>query len=273
MIHEIYPKKLNIAHHIKTPKAEDTVMFFRGGEILAHVEDGLISYPVCAEVDSDNVEYIYLFEIDGTEFYAGLSQKAIELDGYDYMRVNLAMRCAPRHLAFSASCAYHLYCWYRDNRFCGRCGEKFKYSEKERCLTCSCGNVQYPKICPGIIVAVTSGDRILLTKYANRGAVTYALIAGFCEFGEDLETTVKREVMEEVGVKIKNLKYYKSQPWGLSSTLLMGFTAELDGDDSITLDREELAEGVWFKREDIPLTNDGISLTRELIEKFKNGEI
>ena len=92
-----------------------------------------------------------------------------------------------------------------------------------------------------------------------------------CKRGDDyVEETVKREVMEEVGLHVKNLRYYKSQPWAFSDTLLMGFFAEVEGDDSITLDREELALAEWFERENIPATESNISLTSEMIEYFRN---
>ena len=97
---------------------------------------------------------------------------------------------------------------------------------------------------------------------------------GFAEIGETIEETVRREVYEEVGLRVKNLRYYKSQPWSFSDTLLFGFFAELDGeDDSITLDTRELATADWFTREEAPAQPLNISLTSEMIWKFKNGEI
>ena len=130
----------------------------------------------------------------------------------------------------------------------------------------------FPKIAPAVIVGVTHGDKILMTKYAGREYKRYALIAGFTEIGETAEETVKREVMEEVGLHVKNLRYYKSQPWAFSDTLLMGFFAEVEGDDSITLDREELALAEWFERENIPASESDISLTSEMIEFFRAGK-
>ena len=100
----------------------------------------------------------------------------------------------------------------------------------------------YPVISPAVIIAVTHNGKLLMSKYAGREYKKYALIAGFNEIGETIEETVHREVMEEVGLKVKNLKYYKSQPWPFTGTLLMGFFCELDGeDDRITLEEEELA--------------------------------
>ena len=141
----------------------------------------------------------------------------------------------------------------------------------QRMLQCPCcANMVFPKIAPAVIVGVTHGDKILMTKYAGREYKRYALIAGFTEIGETAEETVKREVMEEVGLHVKNLRYYKSQPWSFSDTLLMGFFAEVEGDDSITLDREELALAEWFERENIPVSESDISLTSEMIEYFRN---
>ena len=98
------------------------------------------------------------------------------------------------------------------------------------------------------------------------------MIAGFSEAGETLEETARREVMEEVGLKIRNLHYYASQPWSFSDTLLAGFYAELDGSDEIQLEREELSEGVWLSRDEIPVQDTSISLTGTMIERFRNGE-
>ena len=141
------------------------------------------------------------------------------IEGYDFTGVNVFRNAKPKELAFAAITAYHLYGWYRDNRYCGRCGRLMFHGENERMMHCmDCKNTVYPKICPAVIVAVTDGDRILLTKYAGRTYRNYALIAGFTEIGETVEETVMREVYEEVGVHVKNLRYYKSQPWALSGT-------------------------------------------------------
>lgn len=137
----------------------------------------------------------------------------------------------------------------------------------------NCHQMEYPKISPAVIVGVTDGNRILMSKYADRDYKKYALLAGFTEIGETIEETVKREVMEEVGLKVKNIRFYKSQPWSFTDTLLMGFFANLDGDSEITLDQEELALAEWFEREEIPVTERNISLTNEMILAFKNSII
>ena len=122
-----------------------------------------------------------------------------------------------------------------------------------------------------MIVAVTDGDRLLLSKYAGRNYTRYALIAGYTEIGETLEQTVQREVMEEVGLRVKNIRYYKSQPWGIDGNVLAGFYCDLDGDDTIHLDYQELALAEWHDRKQLPAKDDGISLTREMIRTFEDG--
>ena len=118
----------------------------------------------------------------------------------------------------------------------------------------------------------TNGDKILMTKYSGRDYTRYALVAGFTEIGETAEQTVEREVMEEVGLKVKNIRYYKSQPWGSDSNLLLGFFCDLDGEEKITIDEQELSEAEWFHRDEMNVEDDGISLTREMMMAFKRGE-
>lgn len=145
--------------------------------------------------------------------------------------------------------------------------------ENERMMRCpQCGLMEFPKICPAVIIGVTDGDRILMSKYAGREYKSYALLAGFNEVGETIEETVQREVMEEVGLKVKNITYYKSQPWSFSDTLLLGFFCQLDGTDEIRLDRQELALAEWVRREDMKMEPDDLSLTNEMMLAFQNGE-
>ena len=121
-----------------------------------------------------------------------------------------------------------------------------------------------------MIVAITNGDKILLSKYEGRGLKQYALIAGFAEIGETIEETVHREVKEETGLNVKNLVYYKSQPWSLSQTLLFGFFCEVDGDDTIHMDQNELKYAAWHKTSDTFDLPDTASLTAEMIHYIKS---
>ena len=142
----------------------------------------------------------------------------------------------------------------------------------ERALKCECGNVVYPRINPAVIVGVIKGDTILVTRY-RRGFAHNALVAGFVEIGETLEQTVRREVMEETGIRVKNIRYYKSQPWGVAQDLLVGFYCEADGDDEIRMDENELKSARFLRREEIELQPDSLSLTNEMMKMFKEGKI
>ena len=191
------------------------------------------------------------------------------LEGFVWKPVSVFRSAVPKDAAFAGITGYQLWQWYDQRKFCPRCGQKMRKDDVERMMRCPvCGEMEYPKISPAVIVAVYKGNQLLLTRYAGRAYKKYALIAGFTEIGETVEETVQREVMEEVGLHVKNLHYYKSQPWSFTSTLLMGFFAEADGEETIRLDQTELAEAVWCDVAQIP-EDDGVSLTREMMQVFK----
>ena len=136
-----------------------------------------------------------------------------------------------------------------------------------------CGQIEYPKISPAVIIAIvdTEQDKILLTRYAGGSYRHWALVAGFVEVGETFKGAARREIMEEVGLKVSDLVYYKSQPWSFSDSAMIGFFAKLDGDPTITLQESELGEAKWFSREDVPDLPSTISVGQEMITLFKNG--
>lgn len=191
---------------------------------------------------------------------------------YSVETLRVLRRTKPKEECYAGETAYHLYVWYRDNRFCGRCGERLEYSHQERAMICpSCGNVVYPKIAPAVIVGIlnASGNKIVMTRYAGREYKGHALVAGFCEIGETAEDTVRREVLEEVGLHVRNIRYYKSQPWGFDSNLLFGYYCTADEDEPIHMDDGELAKAVWVSRDEIGEEERNLSLTAEMIMHFK----
>ena len=133
----------------------------------------------------------------------------------------------------------------------------------------SCGNREYPKICPCVIVGVIHDGKILVSHYKGGFTDHYALIAGFAEVGETIEECVAREVFEETHLRVKNLRFYKSQPWPFSDSLLFGFFCDLDGDDHIIIEEEELAMAKWISPEEVFEENNDYSLTNEMLCKFK----
>ena len=276
MIQDIEPKHLyNEWKKNAVPKKSSAVVQFRGQDLLCRIDDNGLKFPSRAQFTEPDEAFTYLFELDGREYYLFFDENERALDGYSYRNIGLFRTEKPKELAYAAVSAWHLCSWYRDARYCGRCGEKLVHDGNERMMRCpKCGNMIFPRINPSVIVAVTHGDYLLLTKYApsHSSHRQYALVAGYTEVGETLEQTVHREVMEEVGLKVKNLRYYKSQPWSFSGSLLAGFYCDVDGDPSITLDREELSVAEWFDRASLPETPNLISLTGEMIECFRQGK-
>ena len=174
---------------------------------------------------------------------------------------------------YTAFTAFHLDHWYHTSRFCGRCGKRMSYGKKERMMECpACGNQVYPRINPAVIVGVISPDhkKLLVTQYArSRGVKVCALVAGFTEIGETFEDTVRREVMEEVGLRVKNIRYYKSQPWGIADDILAGFYCEAEEGQEVRLDTDELRSAVWQTPDEITGQPDNLSLTNEMMIYFK----
>lgn len=280
MIQDILPYRYSNEYKPEPPTKSDYLLFYADRKVLVRREEGLMAFPVFEEAEAFSDpeqlyrEYIYLFSIDDMRFYLGEDMSgnfiADPPEGYTWEDVQVFRGAQPRYLSFAGATGWQLHRWYHSHRYCGRCGRPMERDGKERMLYCpECRNMEYPRICPAVIIAVTHGNRILLSKYAGREYKKYALLAGFTEIGETLEETVRREVMEEVGLRVKNITYYKSQPWSFSDTLLAGFFCELDGEEDITLDREELALAEWFEREEVPAVLDDVSLTNEMMVVFK----
>ena len=277
MIQEISPHRFRNEFYIKTPSPDSFFLYFQDGSILLNHTDSLKIPKICELSDMNAISghCDYLFSIDSREYYL-IDENEVALSENDTLALyptSVIRDLEPLWVAFAAANGAELHRFYRGSRFCGRCGTAAMKSKKERAMFCpSCGNTVYPKIAPAVIVAVTDGDKLLLTKYAGREYTRYALVAGYTEFGETLEETVRREVMEEVGLKVKNIRYYKNQPWAFSDSMLVGFFAELDGSPQIYLDETELSTAVWMKREDIPGDYTNVSLTHEMILLFKHGQ-
>lgn len=270
MIQDIGPSVFDNGYIQEAAKAEDQIMIFKGRELYVRLDDeGMTHLPSCGELNVyDGMQF--LFRIDGQQYWLWQDETLPELDGFIFKGLRSVYYKPPKTTGFACLTAWHLHLWYKDNHFCGRCGSKMVPGVKERHLRCpDCGNMVYPKIVPAVIVGVHDQDRLLMTRYAGREYKGAALIAGFCEIGESAETTVAREVMEEAGIKVKNIRYFGSQPWGMEQDLLLGFWAEADGDTSITMDAEELASAVWVERPEIPVMKDTGSLTATMIEYFR----
>ena len=280
MIHEIAPHKLNNDFKPRDPKTSDFLICYDGAKTLLKKTDSGYAIPHIGELlelqgkTLDDFEGHYLFCIDDTAFFLDDSSKNEETtvpEGYEFMG-NRTFRGMNPVERMGGATAAHIAHWESLNKFCGRCGNVTIRGDHERSIICpKCGNVVYPRISPVVIVAVSNGNKLLMAHNIDNPNPRLFLISGFVEIGESLEQAVHREVMEEAGLRVKNIRYFSSQPWPFSDSLIAGFTAELDGDDTIRMQKEELSEAMWVKREDIPEYETDVSISCCLIENFRRG--
>ena len=164
--------------------------------------------------------------------------------------------------------------WFNDHRYCGRCATSMKLSSDQLMLICdACQHHVYPRINPCIIVLITRGREVLLASHHRHGKAFYSCLAGFIEAGESAEDAVHREVMEEVGVRINNLRYLGSQPWPFPSQLMFGFYADYESGE-VVADQEEIEDAVWFDIDDLPFVpNPDISIAGRLIAGYRQAQL
>ena len=163
---------------------------------------------------------------------------------------------------------FHLGYWYTTHQYCGRCGGLLQDRKEERARNCpDCGLVVYPRISPAIIVAITRGDKILLAQAQRFPGTMHSVLAGFVEPGESLEACVRREVKEEAGIDIDNIRYFGSQPWPFPNALMVGFTADYVGGDLI-IDKNELVHADWYPFNQLPKVPGPPSIASQLIAHF-----
>ncbi len=272
MIQDIYPSRLDNSFCPLGPENDDTVFVFdEEGRLFADITEEGIVFPTYSGIQGGRT--IYLFSIDEKHYFLARDRHYVDDKRFAAWPIRKLRDNGFGAALFAAFTAYHLGKWYSDNRYCGICREELVPDDKERALRCGkCGKIIYPRINPAVIVGVINNDELLITRY-NRGYAHNALIAGFCEIGETLEETVQREVMEEAGLTVKNIRYYKSQPWGMAQDLLVGFFCDVDGDTNIVMDGNELKYAAFVKRADIELQPNNLSLTNEMMRSFKEGRI
>ncbi len=193
--------------------------------------------------------------------------EVIEASGTEYVGLRSLMMNSEPELFGVLARAWQVALFMRTHRFCGQCGSRTHNVGWEMAVQCSnCSHRSYPRISPCIIVAIRDKDRILLAQGVRHKGGMYSTLAGFVESGESLEEAVHREVFEEVGVKVKNLEYFDSQPWPFPHSLMVGFLAEYDGGE-LVLEENEIADAAWFTIDDLPLLPPTFSIAGHLIQE------
>ncbi|MBQ8996014.1 MAG: NAD(+) diphosphatase [Oscillospiraceae bacterium] len=268
MFQEISPHTFDNHFERQEPKTGDLAVYIQNDRLLAKRKAYNFELPSFTQ-EMLCEECVYLFTIDSFRFF--LLTHEPEFPEGEYLSFREIYSLSPSWLSFGALTALRLGMWYQENKYCGKCGHLLSHSTEERMLFCpECGTQIYPRINPAVIVAVRNGEKLLLTKYAH-GYAHYALVAGFTESGETIEETVRREVLEETGSHVKNIRYFSSQPWPHSGSLLFGFYCDLDGDEQLTIQRSELSVAEWIDRSSLPHQANTKSLTSTMIEAFRSG--
>lgn len=262
------------------PKKRSTPAYwcvFRGDELLVRLTDGMAKLPFVHElttIDLKPVRSQYLGTLDSSQCYsAELDSGAHSPEGMEFRNLRELFGHLDEDIFRLSGRAIQIKNWDKNHQYCGRCGTRTEAEEKERVKNCpKCGFKSYPRISPAVITAVLRGKKILLARARRFPIKLYSVIAGFVEPGETLEECVKREIEEEVGIQVKNIRYFGSQPWPFPDSLMIGFTAEHKSGE-ISIDNTEIVEAGWFSARNLPRVPDKISISRRLIdwyvEKFK----
>ena len=277
MIQDIFPHRFS--NHYTTYQAigeNDCILHYHENSLLLKTMGDSLTIPRKKDFPeiTGQTEYIFLFALDEVPCFLVWDELKADVAHFVYQEITSFRTLQQQEIAWILMAGFHLLNWYAQNRYCGKCGTKTRHKPDERALECpGCQNVIYPKISPAIIVAIVCGNKILLARGSNFRGSWYSLIAGYADVGESLEDTVKREVKEEVGLDVRNIRYYKSQPWPLSGSMMIGFVAEADDQQPVSVDRREIAEAAWFTRGNLPEYSMRLSIAGEMIEKFDKGEL
>jgi NAD+ diphosphatase len=265
---------LNFVPGVKLPEVKnntDLWFIYCSGKLLVEMNDPL-SIPAWYDIkhlESEFVRVHFLGTLEHINCYCAELQNNPSLpEGMEFKELRPAAAALPDKLFVTAGKAIQIIEWDKTHQFCGRCGSRTNSIENERGKQCpECGLINYPRISPAIIVAIKKDNKILLAHNKRFAGNMYSVIAGFVEPGETFEECVKREVFEEVGLQVKNIKYFHSQPWPFPNSMMIGFTADY-ADGEIKVDGVEIDDAHWFSVDELPNIPTRVSIAGKLINTF-----
>lgn len=245
-------------------------LIFQSGKLLIPENGSGLGIPLARSLEdltAQPLRTLYLGTFAGLPCYAAeVSAETPEPPGLAFRPLRSLYEVLEEDLFHLAGKALQLLAWEGTHRFCGRCGTETARSVTERSRICpQCGLVSYPQLAPAVITAILRDKQILLAHAPHFQNNMYGLIAGFVEPGETLEDCVQREIMEEVGLKVKNITYFGSQQWPFPNSLMVGFLAEYESGE-ITVDGEELDHAAWFHLDQLPVIPPPVSIARKIID-------
>ena len=264
------PPGFTPSHAATAPVPETAPAFaFAGAKVLIAGDEQTPRVPLVGELARAGVDGVrhYLGRLDGVDCVAMLlDDETLAPPGYAFAGLRALFPSLPEPLLAVAARAFQVIEWDRTHRFCGRCGAPTKDRDDERAKQCTaCGYVAYPRISPAMMVLVTRDRELLLARAKRFHATMYSALAGFVEAGESIEDCIHREVHEEVGVEVRDLRYFASQSWSFPHSLMIAYTARYAGGE-IRLDPAEIADARWFDVDALPDLPTPISIARRLID-------
>lgn len=249
---------------VSTSATHGRLFVIAGGASLCVHRAAEVAVPVGAPAD----DALYLGELDGEPCFAWLAEAGGAPADTEPVPLRQLFGALPDEAFAVAGRALGLTAWDRDHRCCGRCGGPTVRSARERARSCAgCGLAAYPRLSPAVIVLVERDGRCLLARNARTRMPFFSTLAGFVEVGETLEDCVHREIGEEAGITVTDVRYFGSQPWPFTGSLMVGFTARWAGGELVP-DPEELADAGWFAPDALPLVPPPLSIARALIDDF-----
>jgi NAD+ diphosphatase len=253
------------------PKTNNDLYFlFHKDELLVKSEDNKAIIPAIKDLDNLELNSVqYIGSRNGQNCFCGeLNKDALIPKDMYFSKLKALSHQLPREMFWIGGRAVQIVNWHNDHKYCGRCGALTQSVEGERAKKCpQCGLVNYPRISPAIIVAVVKDGKLLLAHNNQSAKDLYSVVAGFVEAGETFEECVAREVREETGITVKNIKYFGNQPWPFPNSMMIGFTAEYASGE-IQVDGKEIGHADWYGSTEMPVTPDSISIAKDLIGWF-----
>lgn len=243
---------------------------YRCDQLLCDVNGQLF---VTNDTEADELELPiasehYLGLLAGDDLWVRVLESGSLPASYQWSGLRSQLEILPADAFQLAGRALQIAQWFYDHRFCGRCGRLTEQDQIDRAKVCGACNLRfYPRISPCMIVLVTRGEELLLAHHHRASRVMYTTLAGFVEAGEGVEECIRREIMEEVGVSVGKLEYFRSQPWPFPSQLMLGFFAEYSAGE-INIDPVEIVDAKWFRYDQLPQVPAKATVAGQLIAHY-----
>jgi NAD+ diphosphatase len=272
---KVKEEHMSFAAGFKPPEAQPPAELrfaVQGTKVLVKLQDERLRIPLQAELpaaDPGRCWVHYFGDFNGLSCWAECwPEEEAAAQGFAWKGLRELFGQMDEELVWVAGRAVHLVHWHRTHRFCGRCGQATTDHPQERAKLCpACGLINHPRLSPAIIVAVVKNRELLLAHATRFPARFYSVLAGFVEPGENLEDALRREVLEEVGLQVQNIRYFGSQPWPFPDSLMVAFTAEHAAGE-IRANPAEITDAGWFAADRLPQVPPPISIARRLIDWF-----